>query len=208
MEKILNIHKKYVRGKYKEYWLDITWTHSKIVLQIARQFVGRLKEKGISIDEESLEQGILLHDIGVYHCFDDELNNDTTSSPYIEHGFIGYEILLAEGFGEKIARFANTHTGIGLTKEDIQNLKINASIKDYIPITLEEEILCFADKFHSKYPAFSTFAEKRGSLLKYGEINGLMMDRFRMKFGLPNLKQLQKKYDSWQKEIDKFLDSI
>lgn len=52
---------------------------------------------------------------------------------------------------EQIARICERHTGAGLTKEDIvsQNLPIEP-VRDLVPETLEEKLVCLADKFYSK----------------------------------------------------------
>ncbi len=208
MKNIADIHKKHTQGRYKDVWFDINWTHSNIVLEIAFQFVEKLKSQHILVDESLLKTGILLHDIGVYYCYDEELNPDNNKPGYINHGFIGHDIILDEGFDESVARFANTHTGIGLTKDEIVKLKINAEPKDYIPVTLEEEILCYADKFHSKYPAFNEYDEVKAQIKKHSEDKIAVLERYREKFEIPNLDKLHKKYDEWNYKIDKFLSSV
>jgi uncharacterized protein len=42
------------------------------------------------------------------------------------------------------------HTGTGLTKEVIVQNGWNLPVKDFVPETLEEQLVCFADKFFSK----------------------------------------------------------
>ncbi|KKQ21648.1 MAG: hypothetical protein US37_C0010G0009, partial [Candidatus Moranbacteria bacterium GW2011_GWF2_37_11] len=116
---LITLHSKYSNGKYKNEWVDIVWTHSQIVLLIALKIVKNLEKKEINVDKTLLEEGILLHDIGVYSCYDEELNPDHSAPQYIQHGLLGYEILKNEGFDESISRFAKSHTGTGLTKEDI-----------------------------------------------------------------------------------------
>lgn len=124
------------------------------------------------------------------------------------HGFIGHQILKKEGFSESICRFAFTHTATGLTKEDIEREKMDIEIKDYIPVTLEEEILCFADKFHTKYPSFNTFEEQTQRLEKFDPNRRIKMEIFKKKFGLPDFTQLKKQYDPWNDEFDKWFESL
>lgn len=51
---------------------------------------------------------------------------------------------------ERHARVCERHTGTGLTKEVILQNGWNLPAKDLLPETLEEQLICFADKFFSK----------------------------------------------------------
>lgn len=204
----LKLHQRYTSGKYPDKWLELTFTHTEIVLKIALQFVERLKQQGINIDLNLLTKGIYLHDIGVYSCYDEDVNPDKNLPAYIMHGFIGHQIIKKEGFPENVCRFASTHTATGLTKEDIKREKLDVKLKDYIPVTLEEEILCFADKFHTKYPSFNTFQEQIKRLEKFDPNRRIKMEILKKKFGLPNLTQLKKQYDSWNEEFDRWFESL
>ena len=97
-------------------------------LQIAR------KHKELPVDVQFLEEAAMLHDIGIYQCDAPSIYCKGTE-PYIKHGPIGGELLSAEGF-PRHARVAERHTGTGLP--------------GYEPETLEEQIVCYADKFYSK----------------------------------------------------------
>jgi uncharacterized protein len=206
--KIRQLHKKYTHGKYMDEWFDIVWTHSNIILEVVDKIVKALEEKNLRVDKDLLRQGVLLHDIGVYSCYDEELNPSPEAPEYIKHGVLGYEILKKEGVEESIARFAMSHTGVGLTVKDIEKGNLPLPKKDMIPVTLEEEILCYADKFHTKYPSFSTFEEQKEQLSRYSEANSVIMERFKIKFGIPDIRDLKEKYDSWNKKTDKFLSEL
>mgnify|MGYP004420939777 CR=1 FL=1 len=54
-----------------------------------------------------------------------------------------------EGFPE-IARVCERHTGTGLTDEVIKQRQLPLPAGDYRPETLEEQLICYADKFYSK----------------------------------------------------------
>lgn len=97
-------------------------------LQIAR------KHKELPIDVQFLEEAAMLHDIGICRC-DAPSIHCHGKEPYIKHGPIGADMLRAEGF-PRHARVAERHTGTGLP--------------GYEPETLEEQIVCYADKFYSK----------------------------------------------------------
>lgn len=209
IKKIEELHIKYSHGKYKDKFKEIVWTHSLIISEIAIQICNSLETKyGIRSNLELAQIGSLVHDIGVYQCYDDEMYPDKNAPMYISHGLLGEKILRGEGYSIEIARFASCHTGTGLTIEDIEKDNLPYPKKDFIAITLEEEIVMYADKFHSKYPCFSTFEKQRELLSKFNPIKGIKMDLFKQKFGIPNLDNLEHKYSKWNLEIDKFLDQI
>lgn len=52
--------------------------------------------------------------------------------------------------GWKLAPMAENHTGTGITRQDIQAQALPLPAQDFIPRTIEEQILAFADKFYSK----------------------------------------------------------
>ena len=58
-------------------------------------------------------------------------------------------MMRAEGF-PRHARVCERHTGAGISKEEIIVKKIPIPVQDYFPETLEEELVCYADKFYSK----------------------------------------------------------
>ena len=117
-------------------------------LQIAR------KHKDLPVDVQFLEEAAMLHDIGIYQCDAPSIYCKGTE-PYIKHGPIGGELLRAEGF-PRHARVAERHTGTGLP--------------GYEPETLEEQIVCYADKFYSKSSPdhVRSVLESAQSLEKFG----------------------------------------
>jgi len=46
------------------------------------------------------------------------------------------------------------HIGVGITLEDIEEKELPLPKRDMIPLSVEEQIICFADKFFSKNPKF------------------------------------------------------
>jgi len=126
--------------------------HSRQVADRCMQIVRKHKE--LSVDVQFLEEAAMLHDIGIFKC--DALSIYCMGTePYIKHGPIGGELLRMEGF-PRHARVAERHTGTGLP--------------GYEPETLEEQIICYADKFYSKSSPdrVRTVAEAAQSLEKFG----------------------------------------
>ena len=126
--------------------------HSRQVADRCMQIVRKHKE--LSVDIQFLEEAAMLHDIGIFKCDAPSIYCMGTE-PYIKHGPIGGELLRVEGF-PRHARVAERHTGTGLP--------------GYEPETLEEQIICSADKFYSKSSPdrVRTVAEAAQSLEKFG----------------------------------------
>ena len=131
----------------------------RVLLQHSRQVAERClqivrKHKELPVDVQFLEEAAMLHDIGIYQCDAPSIHCHGTE-PYIKHGPIGGDLLRQEGF-PRHARVAERHTGTGLP--------------GYEPETLEEQIVCYADKFYSKSSPdhVRTVAETAQSLEKFG----------------------------------------
>lgn len=190
---IYKLHQKYSVGNYQKEKLEIGWTHSLIVKNIAIQIADKLeKEYSVSIDKKLVEIGALLHDIGIYEYLDDDYK---TKKNYVFHGRTGYEILIKEKISKKRARFALVHIGVGYEKD--------------IPISIEEEIVAYADSFHSKNPVrFNSYEEEKKHLESFDLSKGVIYERFKDKFGIPDLEQLKDKYKKWHKEINEWVDNV
>ena len=67
----------------------------------------------------------------------------------VKHGILGGEILRSEGL-PKHARVAERHTGTGLTAIEIERQNLPLPHQDFTPESIEEQIVCYADKFYSK----------------------------------------------------------
>ena len=120
--------------------------HSRQVADKALEIARRCN---LNIPLETVETAAMLHDIGIF------LTNATDidcrgSEHYICHGILGAELLRKEGFDEAIARVAERHTGAGLTIDDIDRQQLPLPRKDYLPETMLEKLICYADKFFSK----------------------------------------------------------
>ena len=99
------------------------------------------------------------------------------SGPYICHGRLGAEILRKEGY-ERHARVCERHTGAGITCKEIIAQGLPLPHQDFLPETLEEKVICYADKFFSKthLDREKSIEKAEKSLAKFGE-DGVM--RFR-----------------------------
>lgn len=152
----------------------ILLAHSRAVADKALEIARRHPELGV--DELFIEEAALLHDIGIVGvdapgiaCYGTE--------PYIRHGVIGAEMLRREGL-ERHARVCERHTGTGLTLEQIVVQGLPLPHQDLQPQTVEEQIICFADKFFSKtrLDTEKTVEQARCSLEKFGADGLLKFD--------------------------------
>ncbi|MDX3070961.1 HD domain-containing protein [Streptomyces sp. MI02-7b] len=191
--RIRALHEKYAPSAEA---FDLVFTHCEIVWSIAEQL---MPASGVgAVDEELVRAGCLLHDIGVYRLFDDGGGLD--HAKYVRHGLLGHELLAAEGFSEALCRFCSCHTGVGLTAADVLRQGLPLPPADYVPVTREERLVMYADKFHTKaspprFLSFPAYAEQAG---RFGEDKVAAFHALRAEFGEPDLGALASAHgDTW-----------
>ena len=120
------------------------------------------------VDRQFVEEAAMLHDIGIIFCNAPKIYC-VGPHKYIEHGYLGAELLRQEGL-PKHALVAERHTGTGITIEQIEREELPIPERDYCPQSLEEKIICYADKFYSKSRPdhVRTVLETAQSLEKFG----------------------------------------
>lgn len=106
------------------------------------------KNPHLKIDRNLVEQAAMLHDIGIVKTNAPDLGC-FGSYPYICHGYLGREMLEAEGLHE-VAPFCERHTGTGISLQEIINQNLPIPHREMMPVTTEELLICYADKFFSK----------------------------------------------------------
>ncbi|MEX2683739.1 MAG: HDIG domain-containing metalloprotein [Candidatus Sigynarchaeota archaeon] len=147
--------------------------HCIVVKDIAMEFVRKINERdpNVKIDARVVEAGALLHDIG------------RIKSHGLDHGYRGYQVLMDAKVDERVARCALVHVLGGFTVDDIKrefpgNAKdINVSL---MPQSIEEKIVCFADK-HA-VGTMQVSVKKRFSrwFKKHGKTPFLLKSRYRI----------------------------
>lgn len=122
----------------------------------------------LHLDSPFLEEAAMLHDIGIRWCQAPSIHC-LGSEPYLRHGPIGGELLRREGF-EHHARVAERHTGTGLPGLE--------------PQTIEEQVVCYADKFYSKsHPdRVLTVEQAAESLARFGEAGVVKFRKWALMF--------------------------
>ena len=152
----------------------ILLTHSGMVARRALRIADAHPEQ--KFDQQFILEAAMLHDIGIFRCNAPSIHCHGTE-PYICHGRIGAMILREEGY-PRHARVCERHTGAGLTQTDIESRHLPLPVQDFLPETLEEKLICYADKFYSKtHPEREkSLEDAERSLAKFGETG---LERFR-----------------------------
>jgi uncharacterized protein len=158
--------------------------HSRMVMEKSVQIANRIGHAGI--DLKFIQEAAMLHDIGILFtnepgigCYGDNL--------YICHGYLGRELLEHEGLQDH-ALVCERHVGVGLTRKEIEDNSLPVPIRDMFPVILEEQIICYTDKFFSKDEEFllneKPLEKIRYGIARYGEEKLKRFDDWVRLFGL------------------------
>ena len=152
----------------------ILLTHSRSVANMALRIAERHPE--LHLDTRFVEEASMLHDIGIFMC-DAPGIECHGNEPYIRHGIIGANLMRAEGFPAH-ARVCERHTGAGITLKEIIRQDLPLPHMDFLPETMEEQLICYADKFFSKthLDRTRTVEQAEQSLARFGKEG---VERFR-----------------------------
>ena len=124
----------------------ILLAHSRSVADKALWIAGKHPE--LNLDKQFLEEAAMLHDIGIFMT-DAEGICCFGSYPYICHGYLGADLMRKEGF-PRHALVCERHTGAGMSLQSIIDQQLPVPHRNMVPVSLEEQVICFADKFFSK----------------------------------------------------------
>ncbi len=125
----------------------------KILIEHGKQ----VAEKAINAAEKAahlnpditfIKEAAMLHDIGILMTNTPQLGC-TGKHPYVCHGYLGRKMLENMGMHAH-GLVCERHVGVGLTVEDIRSNHLPLPERDMVPVSIEEKIVCFADKFFSK----------------------------------------------------------
>lgn len=134
---------------------SIFLTHSRLVAE--KSLVIAEAHPELDIDRQFVYDAAMLHDIGIVMCYAPSISC-FGKEHYLRHGICGGMMLRSHaaewGMGpseiEPYARVCERHTGAGLTAKDIKEQNMPLPPVDLLPETLEEKLICYADKFFSK----------------------------------------------------------
>lgn len=155
---------------------QILMIHSLSVSQKALRIIDAHPE--LHVNRTFVKEAALLHDIGIF-LTDAPAIDCHGEHPYITHGYLGAELLEKEGF-PRHALVCERHTGAGLSLQDIIDQQLPIPHREMLPVTLEEQLVCFADKFFSKthLDEEKSVEKARQSIAKYGEEGLSRFDRW------------------------------
>lgn len=122
------------------------WTHGCRVgdkALAAAETVGRQAP-----DRRFIAEAALLHDIGIFKTNAARIGCHGRA-PYVCHGVIGRQILEQHGL-MRHALVCERHVGVGLTTADILSQHLPLPLREMAPVSIEEILICYADKFYSK----------------------------------------------------------
>ena len=125
----------------------------------------------LNLNLRFIEEAAMLHDIGIFLTHTPELGCNG-KYPYSCHGYLGRKILEEMNLA-KHALVSERHVGVGITVGDIKKYNLPFPERDMSPVSLEEKVICYADKFYSKSSRTvvkeKTVEEIIRSLRRYGE---------------------------------------
>ena len=147
--------------------------HSLKVAEKALDIAEKIKLKEINMD--LIEIGSFLHDIG------------RSKTHGFNHAFIGAKIIRERGLPEPLAKICETHILGGLDKEDAK--QIGLPVRDFLPSTLEEKIICLADKYIAGTKEVSIEQRFKKWFEKYGKTQILIKAKER-------IEKIQKEIES------------
>ena len=121
-------------------------------------------------DLEFIASAAMLHDIGIF-LTDAPMLGCTGKHPYILHGVLGKELLENLGL-KRHAGVCERHVGVGISRQDIIENDLPLPHRDMLPLTIEEVIVCYADKFFSKTPGLLHQEKSMDVILKELSLHG------------------------------------
>ncbi len=156
--------------------------HCQLVTRKALLIAERL---GLADERKQfIEEAAMLHDIGIVRtdtpklfCYGEQ--------PYLMHLVEGRNILEAEGLSRH-GQVAATHGGAGIKKEQIIQNSLPLPHEDFVPQSIEEEIISYADLFFSKNPKKlwreRSVKKVRKNVAQYGEEPRQVLDSWIERF--------------------------
>ncbi len=106
--------------------------HCLTVTDYALDLAAKIETKGYNVNLDLVEAGGILHDLG--RC--------KTNS--VEHGVVGANLALALDIKNEVVNIIKRHVGAGITEKEAEAMGWPKD--NYMPQTLEEKIVCYADK--------------------------------------------------------------
>lgn len=111
-------------------------SHAEAVAELALDIADKLAKNDLKINRDLVEVGALLHDLG------------RSKTHGVDHGVVGAKLAESAGLPEPVVRIIKSHVGGGITAQEAEAFGWPKDI--YMPITIEEKIVSYADKLIDK----------------------------------------------------------
>ncbi|MBC2714724.1 MAG: phosphohydrolase [Desulfobacteraceae bacterium] len=125
---------------------EILLRHSEAVAQKALRVAGKIPD--LKPDTCFIEEAAMIHDIGIFYTNAPSIGCHG-KYPYVCHGYLGRKLMEDLGY-HRHALVCERHVGAGLSVDDINKFNLPLPARNMIPISIEEQIICYVDKFFSK----------------------------------------------------------
>ncbi len=164
---------------YKEespFLRSVLMSHSRSVADKALWIAEKHPE--LELDRKFLEEAAMLHDIGIFRTYAPDLHC-YGEQPYICHGYLGAGLLREAGL-PRHAWVCERHTGAGISLTEIVERQLPLPLRDMLPVSIEEQVICFADKFFSKtrLEEEKSIEAARRSVAKHSEEGAIRFDKW------------------------------
>ncbi|MGD6806395.1 MAG: HDIG domain-containing metalloprotein [Candidatus Bathyarchaeia archaeon] len=127
--------------------------HCLAVTEFALKLAHKLHDRGLKLDLQLVEAGAILHDLG------------RSKTHEVQHSLVGAQMAQELGLPQSIVNIIKRHVGAGITDEEAELL---GWPKDtYMPQTLEEKVVCYADK-RIDHDRVASIEEEIKKLQKHG----------------------------------------
>lgn len=145
-QQALALHKKYGSS-------ERVVSHCQGCARISGVLLEKASQLGHPVNQSAANAAALLHDIG------------RSKTQLVDHGYVGAQILEKEGVDDVVVEIVRRHVGAGISKQEASELGFPPG--DYVPKTLEQKIVCFADKMLDGDKA-RPFVEEEKRFIKKG----------------------------------------
>ncbi len=106
--------------------------HCRAVADFAEEIAKACEKKGLRVNVELVRIGALLHDVG------------RTKTHNVDHAIVGAQIAQEWNLPDEVVSIIERHVGGGITEGEAR--KLGWPVKSYIPESIEERIVAYADK--------------------------------------------------------------
>ena len=110
--------------------------HCLFVSKLASEIALQLQKRGVQVDLQLVEVGALLHDIG------------RSKTHKVDHSVVGVQVAKSMKLPDSLVNIIKRHVGAGITEDEAKQLGWPKD--NYVPQTLEEKIVAYADKLVDK----------------------------------------------------------